>query len=107
MPRASASRKRRSRFANENCSRVGAAVAQSTHVLTVVKPNDLIWYRSLPQRSGLLASIRSSIGARTLPPPYQTATGKKDFLGSTVLACETGEEAASAIRARQITALRI
>jgi hypothetical protein len=52
-------------------------VAQSTQHLTVLKPTALIWSKSLPQRSALVESSGSSMGARALPPEYHTATGKK------------------------------
>src|SRR5579875_691400 len=76
-PRSCASFSRRLRFLKSNWPGFGSAVAQSTQHLTVLNPTALIWSRSLPQRSALVASTGSSIGARALPPPYHTATGKK------------------------------
>src|SRR5437667_1582503 len=82
-PRSWARRINKSRFWKLNFPGCGSAVVQSTQVLTVLKPTALIASRSLPQRSALLESICSSMGARASPPLYQTATGKNgaDSLG--------------------------
>src|SRR5256885_14921333 len=52
-------------------------LAQSTHVRTLLKPSDLIGRRSLSHASRCASGSGSSIGARTFPPPYQTAIGRK------------------------------
>src|SRR5437667_516841 len=69
----------RPRFSKWNSPVRGSAFPQSTQHFTASKPTALIWSRSFPQRAALVPSSGSSMGARALPPPYQTATGKKSF----------------------------
>jgi hypothetical protein len=59
------------------CDCAGSPDAQSIQARTVLKPSALICWMSLRQASYFARASRSSIGARALPPLYQTATGKK------------------------------
>src|SRR5215469_6739817 len=54
----------------------GSPTFHSTQVRTVLKPSPLIFDRSSFQSLGESGVMASSIGARALPPLYQTATGK-------------------------------
>src|SRR5215470_10087767 len=75
-PTSSASRNNSSRFSRWYLPSSSSATFHSTQVRTVLKPSCFIFDRSSFQSLGESAVMVSSMGARTLPPLYHTATGK-------------------------------
>jgi N-acetylglucosamine malate deacetylase 1 len=76
-PTSSASSSSRRRLAKLYSPCRGSTLAHSTHVRTVLKPSSLICCRSRRHSSRDAGVSSDSIGARALPPLYQTANGKK------------------------------
>src|SRR5512137_1478313 len=59
---------------------VFSQAVHSIQVRTVLKPSRLIWSMSFFQISRDRGVTVSSMGARALPPAYQTETGKKPLV---------------------------
>src|SRR5262245_44203725 len=76
-PVSSASVSSCSRASKRYRPRSGSAAAQSTHVLTLLNPSDLIATRYRRHASRSAAGFRDTIGARVVPPPYHTPIGTK------------------------------
>src|SRR5512137_1296212 len=84
----------------------------SIHVRTVLKPRALIWAMSLAHASREAGVTVSSMGARALPPEYQTETGKKPLVLSgpaapAVTATASRRAEAARTRPRTLAAERV
>src|SRR5215472_4464839 len=75
-PTSLASRNNKSKFSRWYLLSSGSATLHSTQVRTVLNPSCFIFDRSSFHSLGESGATVSSIGARALPPLYQTATGK-------------------------------
>jgi hypothetical protein len=94
-PSSSARERRTSSVSRRYRPGAGSPLAQSIQQRMALKPRALICVRSRRHTSFFAPGSASSMGARALPPPYQTAIGKTAGSAATPTAAEADERRTS------------